>query len=127
MSAENIPKGMSKGPQFLTWRGIGLQRQRSLNDEQFNHPIKDGSLIRNMVVERHCLDTKQSSKLAHTKAFQPLLIKQAQGCFQHPLPGEWLTRFRHDPRPLYTYNVSLQRKYKAKKEGCQALFFFSVY
>src|SRR5215472_15106065 len=78
-----------------------------------------------MVVERHRLDPKRSSELAHTKTFQPLLINQAQGCFQHPLPCERFTRFHHNPCPLNTYIVSLQRKYKAEKEGCQAIRFIN--
>src|SRR5258708_1210542 len=76
-----------------------------------------------MVVERHRLDPKRCSELAHTKTFQPLLINQAQGYFQHSLPCERLTRFRHDPRPPYTYIVSLQCKYKAEKEGYQEIHF----
>src|SRR5262250_2308597 len=118
MSAEHIPKGMGNGPQFLAWRGMGAQRQRCLNDEQFDDPIKYGLLTLHMVVQRHRLDPKQSSELAHTETFQPLLIKQAQGCFQHPLPCERLTRFRHDPCPLYTYTVSLRCKYRSENEGC---------
>src|SRR6516165_7943622 len=100
-----------------------MHRQRSLNNEQFDHPIKDGSLALNMVVERHRLNPKRRSELAHTKAFQPLLINQVQGCFQYSLPCEWLTRSRHDLQPSYTYNVSLQRKYRTEKEGCQEFLF----
>src|SRR5918994_5269088 len=51
-----------------------LRRHLQLTEQDLDHPIQQSALVRDVVVERHRLDSKLTPKLPHTESVQPLPI-----------------------------------------------------
>src|SRR5215210_5490896 len=65
-----------------------FRRHLQLTEQDLDHPVKQGALVGNVVVERHRLNPKLTPKLPHRECLQPLPVRKPYRSLEYPPPAQ---------------------------------------
>jgi len=71
---------------------VPARGQVDLGEDEVDHPVEQGLLAGDVVVQRHRLDPERLPELAHAERLEARLVGECDGASHHLLPADPLAR-----------------------------------